>query len=141
MNASDAHDHLGPLTREHGCLGNFQWRCRLSGTVNAQALARALANRGYARRTCLPFLQVLRLPSGHEIVIVPATGRVQLRVGYLTPETQRTAAALDLFQDLLQSVQQISDIKSPLSFAGKCRETTVQDATVASPAPAGSPPP
>jgi hypothetical protein len=49
-------------------------------------------------------LRTLRSPEGHEIVIVPRTGRVQIRVHYLTPEEERRIAAEGVFAVLVRSI-------------------------------------
>jgi hypothetical protein len=94
---------LGGLEREHGCLGNLQWRCDLACGSDWEALFRGLGELGYRLRCRLPFLVNLRHPEEHEIVVVPATGRVQLRVHYLTEAPRREAVARRLFSDLERS--------------------------------------
>jgi hypothetical protein len=92
------------LTREPGCCGELAWRLDLSPDRDFSAVARGLIDRGYEGRCLSQMLKVLRHPQGHEVVLVPRTGRVQLRVYYLTAHEDRPVAAEAMFRDLVAAL-------------------------------------
>lgn len=92
----------GPLRPqpEPGCAGELAWRLELpAGTDLAPRIA-GFIELGYRVRCMDEVLQVLRHPEGHELVLVPRTGRVQLRVYARTPRQDRARAMLGLADDL-----------------------------------------
>lgn len=92
-------DGLQPAP-EAGCSGRLSWRLDLPRSAPYSRIYHRLELRGYRGRCHQPFLQVLRTIEGHEIVLVPTTGRVQLRIYHLTPATERQRVVITLAGDL-----------------------------------------
>ena len=93
------------FARDHSCLRGLNWRTDLPPGGDLDTLVAALSRAGFARTsTAGSPLLVLRAPGDHEILIVPRTGRVQIRVHYLTPEPERRGAAEGIFRSLVQGV-------------------------------------
>lgn len=88
------------IEREHGCCGELEWRVAVPPDVDLEAVADRLEVRGYRPRCRAPQLSVLRHSGRHEIVIVPLTRRVQLRVYLHTPRAARAEVAEYLAADL-----------------------------------------
>lgn len=57
------------------------------------ALAHQLVQQGWRDRSLVPEVRDLEGQDGHAVVMVPRTGRIQIRVHYLTPHEERSAAA------------------------------------------------
>lgn len=71
------------------------------------ALLDALAGAGYTEDLRSPLVRELVHPEGHSVVIVPRTGRVQIRVHYLTPLEARQAAACEVARELSALLESI----------------------------------
>ena len=91
------------LTRDHSCLRDLLWRIELREPSPSRVLALAehLSKVGWIERSAVPQLRDLEGPDGHRLVIVVRTGRIQLRVHYLTAHAERQSAAQRLHDDLL----------------------------------------
>jgi len=98
---SDRHAQQLIPEREHGCCGGLNWRVDLPAEADPALVAHRLVRMGYTARCEMPSLKVVRHPDGHEIAIVPRSGRVQLRVYMLTPVADRERVATELAADLL----------------------------------------
>lgn len=85
-----------PLSRDPGCLGQLGWRTELPLGLDLTRFAEALGNKGFQSRVCHPTLCLFRNAEGHELVFVPATGRVGIRLHHGTPEAHRVALAEEL---------------------------------------------
>jgi hypothetical protein len=92
------------LARDQSCLRSLNWRCDLPAGSDCDRIAAALAEKGFASTGGSSMFRILRSPEGHEIVLVPRTGRVQIRVHYLTPEEERRFAAEGVFALLVRSI-------------------------------------
>jgi hypothetical protein len=67
-------------------------------------LVKILSEKGFAPAPSPGVLRLLRTKEGHEILFVPRTGRVQIRVHYLTPEEGRRLVAERIFVLLVRSI-------------------------------------
>jgi hypothetical protein len=92
------------LTREVTCIHALAWRCDLPSTSNWPALAGELAAGGLIPRASPGGVFRFGSPTGDEVLLVAATGRVQLRVHYSVPQHARKYAAERLFQRLVQAL-------------------------------------
>ncbi|MCA9554898.1 MAG: hypothetical protein KC933_33010 [Myxococcales bacterium] len=90
------------LTRDASCTRDLLWRLELPAGDDATQLADRLAASGWRDRSLLPILRDLEGPDGHRVVIVPRTGRVQLRICYVVPPDARAGAAARLAAALSQ---------------------------------------
>jgi len=68
-------------------------------------LPELLAEAGYSEASRSPLVRELVHPREHSVVVVPRTGRLQIRVHYLTPLEAREAAALELARELSDLVE------------------------------------
>ncbi len=88
------------ISPEPGCCGQLNWRLDLPVDSDFDRLRQQLESVGYRAACRHSFLVVLRHREGHEIAIVPRTGRVQLRVDRLTAEGERATVAAGIAGDL-----------------------------------------
>lgn len=91
------------FTREVTCIRALAWRCDLPVTSDWSALAAALEAAGLVPLRAVSGLLRFRSPTGDEILMVVATGRVQLRVHYTVPAHERRLAAERLVQILVRA--------------------------------------
>jgi hypothetical protein len=88
---------------ETSCFERISWRCVLrEPPAEYAAVVEALVARGYTQLKRIPTLLEVFHPKGHRVAIVPATGRIQLRVSTEIPEEQRPEVALALADELAQ---------------------------------------
>lgn len=92
------------LVVRNGCTRLLTWECELSDRQQASALPAGLAALGYADVSRFEKVRELTDTTGHSVIIVPATGRVQIRVAYLTPFEAREAAARTIGSHLARAV-------------------------------------
>lgn len=85
------------LTRDPSCMRDMLWRIQLEG-ADLREIAGKLEADGWVDRSRLPLLVDLHGPEGHALVMVPRTGRVQLRLHYLTPAEVRPGAAEGVYR-------------------------------------------
>ncbi|MEZ4363537.1 MAG: hypothetical protein R3B48_25400 [Kofleriaceae bacterium] len=93
------------LTREVTCLRSLAWRCDLPPALHWDGLVEQLLQAGLSPVATVAGLVRLSAVSGDEIVLVPRSGRVQLRVHYTVPEHERRFAAERLFQLLVSALR------------------------------------
>lgn len=86
------------LTREVSCIRSMAWRCDLPVSTNWRRLVAALVAAGLHELSAVRGLYRLGNDTGDEVLLVPLTGRVQIRVHYTIPEHERRFAAERLFQ-------------------------------------------
>jgi len=86
------------LTREVSCIRSLAWRCDLPVSTHWRRLIDALVAGGLRELTAVRGLYRLGNDRGDEVLFVPLTGRVQIRVHYTIPEHERRFAAERLFQ-------------------------------------------
>jgi hypothetical protein len=94
------------LTLAHSCHRELTWECELPQRSDAEHLASALRASNYLDESHSAAVLEFVDAQGHRIVLVPRSGRVQLRIHYLTPLPARSGAARTLaeaLQALLQS--------------------------------------
>lgn len=95
------------LAREVTCIRSMAWRCDLPTGLNWAALVEQLQTFGLQPAQAVRGLHRVVNERGDEVIIVAASGRVQLRVHYTVPEDQRRFAAERLFQYLVYSLRRI----------------------------------
>ena len=84
------------VTVAHGCYRQLTWRVTLARPVRDWAALRAgLIAAGHTDHTRVETVWDLELTGGHRLLVVPATGRVELRLHYLSEEGERPALALE----------------------------------------------
>ena len=91
---------------ENSCFERINWRCTLRSPPREPAsLVPALVSRGYTELKRVPYVLEVFHPDGHRVAIVPATGRIQLRVAVQVPEELRAQTALRLAEELAQAAE------------------------------------
>ena len=88
------------LSLGHSCRRLLIWECHIAHASLAGLLANRLEERGYTPSARSVLLSELTHPDEHSVVIVPRTGRVQIRVHYLTPLCERRAKAAEVAMDI-----------------------------------------
>jgi len=84
----------------HSCHRNLVWECARVAPAAALALPELLRECGYSEQGRSPLVRELVHPREHGVVIVPRTGRVQIRVHYLTPLEAREQAACEVAREI-----------------------------------------
>lgn len=75
-----------------GCVRSLLWRLDLPPTTDWSALTSKLVARGL-RVGGVPQVRTFEREGAFVLVVVPRTGRVQIRIDYLVPQTSRQALA------------------------------------------------
>lgn len=91
-----------------GCRNQMLWRCDLVEALPTAALVSALGDPALGNDVfhdtsqSVPGLLVIvqQRATGHQIVFVPRTGRLQIRLDGLTPVEERESAAAELYEVL-----------------------------------------
>ena len=92
------------LDADHACFRRLGWRLTLlDRALDPLRAAPALVAAGYADLSrAVPLLE-LRHPRGHRVVLVPRTGRVQIRLDVETPPADRVAVAAALGEEIARA--------------------------------------
>lgn len=80
----------------HSCYRNLNWECVGGTREQAVALAAALPALGYVDESYDAFVRIFSSEDDHTIVLIPRTGRIQIRIHYLTPTDTRADAAAEV---------------------------------------------
>ncbi len=92
------------LSRDFGCFKSLNWRTDLPAGSDCDILVAVLGKRGFEPVRPTGPLRQLRTAEGHEVVLVPRTGRIQIRIHYLTPEHERRFKAEGIFCAIVRVV-------------------------------------
>lgn len=96
----------------HSCHKNLVWECARVAPAAALALPELLRDLGYSEQGRSPLVRELVHPREHGVVIVPRTGRVQIRVHYLTPLEAREQAACEVAREISELLER----RAPATF-------------------------
>jgi len=88
------------LSVGHGCHRLLVWDCVVPDRGEVPELVPRLAAKGYRDATRFELVRELYHPDHHSVVIVPRTGRVEIRVHYLTPLDRRAGEAHRVARDV-----------------------------------------
>jgi hypothetical protein len=77
----------------HSCYRQLTWECLFEPPAAATTIIEQLLARGFIDDSHSALVRELLHPEEHRIVIIPSTGRVQLRLHYLTPQNERGTVA------------------------------------------------
>jgi hypothetical protein len=95
------------LTREVTCIRSMAWRCDLPANLDWDRLFEQLQASGLSGVPAAKGLARFANAGGDELVMVRASGRVQLRVHYTVPEENRRFTAEKLFQLLVYALRRL----------------------------------
>ncbi len=87
------------VERDHACFRGLAWRATIAAGAGAEVQAALAATMTDVTRD--PRLIAMRTDDGHHVIVVPATGRVQLRLDLGSDPRSRPAIALDLARRVL----------------------------------------
>lgn len=88
------------LTVAHSCHRHLIWDCSITAREDVSSLVRMLPTLGYSDESHSDLVCELRHPLGHLIVLLPSTGRLQIRLHYCTPFESRAPAAESVANEL-----------------------------------------
>lgn len=91
------------VERDHGCSARLTWRCRLPDGVDVMEVVGRLD--GFCATNRTDGLLILDHGDGCRLVVVPRTGRIQLRLGFLTAFDDRAPHARDFGRRILAVVE------------------------------------
>ncbi len=101
------------LRVRNGCRRWLTWECELP-QEDVRSLPKRLLARGFSDVSQFERVAELIDEHGHAVVIVPSTGRVQIRVHYLTPHEERQQAALTVAWAIEAACGHAPDHNSPV---------------------------
>lgn len=81
------------LRRDPGCIHGLTWRLQPRCDVDLARLLRGVAAAGWKESPGIGELLIYAIPGGHRLLLVPSTGRVQIRLDYHLGAAQRPLAA------------------------------------------------
>jgi hypothetical protein len=88
------------IRRAHSCFRAMTWDCELTPAQSLPSIISNLLSVGFVDESRSALVRELLHPDEHRVVIIPTTGRVQLRLHYLTPQEERQQIA-ERFAELL----------------------------------------
>jgi hypothetical protein len=98
----------------HSCFRGLTWDCELGPGGGHAAIIDTLIAQGFVDESRGALIRELVHPDEHRVVFIPNTGRVQLRLHYLTPAAERPVIA-QRFAALLMSALETRTGESPAS--------------------------
>lgn len=85
----------------HSCYRHLTWECVGGTRADATLLAAALPSLGYIDKSYDALIRIFISVDEHTIVLIPRTGRIQIRIHYLTPVDTRADAAEKVMTKLI----------------------------------------
>ena len=98
---------LAPLTRDVGCRKDMMWATRLNPAVPVAELLAGLEREGFGKGAgAIPGRLAVfdQSDTGHRVIFVPRTGRIQIRLDALTRHEERVEAARVVYDILYRVV-------------------------------------
>lgn len=105
------------LHREVTCVRSLAWRVDFEAFDRWDALIAELCGRGMDRAAAITGLLRAVTAEGHEMVFVPRSGRVQIRVHYTVPEEDRRRTAERLYVLLIAAWASVRTAGGPRESA------------------------
>lgn len=94
------------LSLDHSCRRLLAWRGQLERGAQGEALESAFATEGFGLVDPQPgFVVFEESRTKHRVLVVPATGRLQVRLHYTTPEDQRPLEAARIGEALGRALE------------------------------------
>jgi hypothetical protein len=112
---------LAELRRDFCCRKNMLWATALGQGVSEQAFIQALERHGFTRAAGASPIAGLSMfehgTTGHRVVYVARTGRIQIRLDPLTSHEDRTQAAEQLYELLRAASREASEFSDSAAAA------------------------
>jgi hypothetical protein len=114
------------LRRDVGCRKNMLWATALDKSVSDEAFTRALEQQGFARAAGASPIAGLGVfdhgDTGHRVIHVARTGRIQIRLDPLTSHEDRSRAAEEIYELLRAASRVASQSSGSTAMADKAAE-------------------
>lgn len=81
------------LWPDPSCRYNLTWSVQLSEVSPTKLIEAIKSDHSWTERTTIAVLTTIEHDDGHELLFVPATGRIQLRLSYLVSRGEREECA------------------------------------------------
>lgn len=113
---------LAVLRRDVCCRKNMLWATALDKAVSVEAFARALARQGFVQAAAASPIAGLNVfdhgGTGHRVIHVARTGRIQIRLDPLTSHEDRARAAEQIYELLRVASRAASQLSGGAATAG-----------------------
>jgi hypothetical protein len=98
---------VGSFSRDQSCVRALSYRMDLARPEDSTAFGELLVRLGYAKdlERPSPGFEKWRSSAGHEVFVVPRTGRVQFRVSYIVAADERRRVAEGFFASVVRGAR------------------------------------
>lgn len=122
LDDASACEPIAALRRDFCCRKNMLWATSLEKGISEEAFARALERQGFVRAAGASPIAGLSMfehgNTGHRVIYVARTGRIQIRLDPLTSHEDRTQAAERLYELLRVASREASQSSDTAAAAG-----------------------
>jgi hypothetical protein len=122
LDDADACEPIAALRRDFCCRKNMLWATSLEKGISEGAFARALERHGFVRAAGASPIAGLSMfehgNTGHRVIYVARTGRIQIRLDPLTSHEDRTHAAERLYELLRAASREARESSDTAAAAG-----------------------
>ncbi|MFK7992095.1 MAG: hypothetical protein AB8I08_39115 [Sandaracinaceae bacterium] len=101
------------LLDEPTCIRNLTYRVEPADPLQGARVIRACVDAAWSHGAEIGQLHVFVDPNGHQVLVVPTTGRIQIRVMYTVPYEQRRLAAQALLDGLVSRIEACERTQGP----------------------------
>jgi hypothetical protein len=110
----------GGARLEPGCIQGLKWGAQLTlDPLETAAWVAQLCRHGYRSSSQrVPGLISMDHPEGHQLLFVPASGRLQIRLDLATDRDARSECAARVWEELRQALQAAGSAGSPPTSDG-----------------------
>jgi hypothetical protein len=98
---------VGSFSRDQSCVRALSYRMDLARPEDSPAFGVLLGHLGYTKdkERPNPGFERWRSASGHEVLVVPGSGRVQFRVSYMVHAEERRRVAEGFFASVVRGAR------------------------------------
>lgn len=101
------------LQYDPACIHGLSWRLVVGGERGLERLLRMVCAAGWQESPGIGELLIYAIPGGHRLLLVPGTGRVQIRLDYRTAPHQRALVAQAIVASLERQARPDGEAGSP----------------------------
>ena len=90
------------IRRESSCFSNLRWRVDIAKPIAYECFIKQLQKIGYAEKSHPLFPKIIEMThnSGHAVLFVPATNRIQIKLNLDSCENTRIESAQDIARQI-----------------------------------------